>query len=83
MAPFKSGMLVFLAADRHNHCLSRTGPDLEAFSHNPTDDGIAPGRSTRCRHQMSEPTVPLVLSGISAAMIQIISRVKLTCLTTV
>jgi len=82
-APFKSGMVVFQAADRHNRCFSRKGPDLEAFSHNPTDDGIAPGRSTRSRHQMSEPTVPLVLSGIAAATIQFISRVKLTCLTTV
>ena len=45
---------------------ARKGPDLEAFSHNPADDSVAPSVSARRSHHMSDPTVPLVLSGISA-----------------
>ncbi|KAL7480655.1 hypothetical protein ACHAW6_006330 [Cyclotella cf. meneghiniana] len=38
--------------------------DLEAFSHNPTDDFAALAFS-QLHYQISEPTVPLVLSWIT------------------
>ena len=57
--------------------------DLEAFSHNPADGSVAalPGR-TAAKTNYLKPRFPLVLSGITVGTM-VISRVKLTCLTTV
>jgi hypothetical protein len=62
--------------------LSRLGSDLEAFSHYPASLALQHWFSNQLHYQMLEPSVPLVLSWITVAML-IISRVKLTCLTTV
>ena len=57
--------------------------DLEAFGHNPSDGSFGTiGLSAKHVNQMSEPAVPLVLKGLPLQR-RVISRVKLTCLTTV
>ena len=48
---------------RNESLLSSMDSDLEAFSHNPTDGGF----SAKCKCQLSESAVPLLLSRITIA----------------
>ena len=69
--------LTFMFVSRfRKHCLDRTDSDWEAFSQNPADISFA-----ALAFHLAEFTTNLNL--ITVANINFISRVKLTCLTTV
>ena len=66
-----------------NIVVSSTDSDLEAFSHNPTDDSFAP-LTVQSRAITKYPTQRFLSYYVELLLQQqSISRVKLTCLTTV
>ena len=82
LGPLELKCLYFAITFYYTVRFFRLDSDLEAFSHYPASVALQHWLASQPRYQRLEATVPLVLSCFTVN-VPIISRVKLTCLTTV